>query len=428
VKYLMFALFCVFAIPQLRAKNLSVVEQNLVKAVDSENEAALSLLEKVVNINSGTLNVSGVKKVGSIFEKEFQKLGFKTRWVTFPKKIKRAGHLFAEIDGGKGKKTLLIGHLDTVFDRNSPFQKFKREGDIAYGPGISDMKGGLVTILYALKALKKVGVLRDRRIIVAFMGDEESLGGEAVSVRKDLVEAAKKSDAALGFEYAVGSINKATIARRGFTYWELEVQGKQGHSSLIFSKEAGVGAIFGLSDILTRFYQELHRQPHLTFNPGMILGGTEIEIRRPKNLVSGKANVISQKAMSTGDLRTLSDAQRSKVKKQMSKIAANSLPGTKASIVFKDIYPPMSPKRGNKKLLGILSQVNQDLGYGPVHALDPGKRGAADTSFVAPHVSTLDGLGLLGNGAHSSNENVNLKALSQIKRRSAIFIYRLTKD
>ena len=132
---------------------LSEIEKAIIRSVKSSKEQSINFLEKVVNINSGTLNKVGVKKVGYIFKSEFDKIGFKTKWIDMPDEMNRAGHMFAFKHGSKGKKLLLIGHLDTVFEENSPFQTFIKKDSIALAPGGNDMKGGNVVALFALKAL-----------------------------------------------------------------------------------------------------------------------------------------------------------------------------------------------------------------------------------------------------------------------------------
>ena len=127
----------------LQAQSLTPQETVMAKAIDQEAEQAIALLEKVVNINSGTFNPEGVKKVATIFESEFKALGFTTRYISMDS-VKRAPHLVAERTGTRGKNILLIGHMDTVFEPSSPFQKFERKGTTAVGPGVSDMKGGVI--------------------------------------------------------------------------------------------------------------------------------------------------------------------------------------------------------------------------------------------------------------------------------------------
>jgi len=420
---ILFLLICT----QITAQRLSRVEKKLVKTVESNNSEAIDFLVNVVNINSGTLNAKGVKEVGMVFKIAFENINFNTRWIEMPEEMNRAGHFFAETEGTKGKKLLLIGHLDTVFEENSPFQEFTRVNDsIAHAPGGNDMKGGDVIILYALKALYANGLLNDAQIIVAFTGDEESTGKPLDISRKDLIEAAKRSDIALGFETSTG-FNYATVARRGASGWQVEVEGKRAHSSGIFNERVGAGAIFEMSRILNAFYEEVRGEEYLTFNPGILMGGTfvDYDASTGKGEVFGKSNVVSQNAMVKGGLRFISEEQKEDARNKMRKIVANSLPNTSATINFTDSYPAMVPTEGNNRLLAELNQVSLDLGQGEVIGYDPGKRGAADTSFVAQYVDCLDGLGTMGSGAHTPEETVNLNTIEALTKRTAVLIYRL---
>jgi len=420
---LVFLFFCV----QLTAQKLSKVERKLVKTVEVNNTEAINFLENVVNINSGTLNAKGVKEVGMVFKNAFEDLNFSTKWIEMPQEMNRAGHFFAETEGTKGKKLLLIGHLDTVFEENSPFQEFTRVNDsTAHAPGGNDMKGGDVIVLYALKALHANGLLNDAQIIVAFTGDEESTGKPLEISRKDLIDAAKRSDIALGFETSTG-FNYATVARRGSSGWELEVEGKRAHSSGIFNERVGAGAIFEMSRILNAFYEEVRGEEYLTFNPGILMGGTfvDYDASTGKGEVFGKSNVVSQTAMVKGGLRFISEEQKEEARNKMREIVANNLPQTSATVSFTDSYPAMVPTEGNNRLLAELNQVSLDLNQGEVIGYDPGKRGAADTSFVANYVDCLDGLGTMGSGAHTPEETVNLNTIEALTKRTAVLIYRL---
>src|SRR5688500_4831178 len=133
-----------FAVVQ---SSLTPPERAMASFIDANQAEAVALLERAVNINSGTQNLEGVRKVGALFRAEFDALGFTTTWVN-QDEVSRAGHLVAERKGSGGPKVLLIGHLDTVFEPDSPFQKFERlDGNTARGPGIIDMKGGNVIIV-----------------------------------------------------------------------------------------------------------------------------------------------------------------------------------------------------------------------------------------------------------------------------------------
>ena len=430
MKQLLFPFFIfLFIGNQLQAQKLSRTEQKIIQKVKSLEGESIAFLEKVVNINSGTLNQVGVKAVGTEFDKAFSEIGFATEWISMPEEMNRAGHLFASLEGDKGKKLLLIGHLDTVFEENSPFQQFERINDsMAYGPGANDMKGGDVVVLYALKALSELNLLKRASITVAFTGDEESTGKPLSISRKSLIEAGKKADIALGFETATG-FNNATIARRGASGWRVETQGKRAHSSGVFNDRVGAGAIFEMSRILNAFYEDVRGEEYLTFNPGTLLGGTFVEYDKQTSSgsVFGKTNVVAQKAVVNGGLRFISEEQKETARAKMREIVSQSLPQTSSSITFTDSYPAMGPTEGNQALLEVLSQVSEDLGFGTVTGYDPGRRGAADISFVANYTDGLDGLGTMGSGAHTPQETVNLKTINALIQRAAVLIYRLTR-
>ncbi|MBT34034.1 MAG: peptidase M20 [Thalassobius sp.] len=419
-------LLTLFSLP-ISAQKISKKEKKILQSIEANNEEAIEFLKKVVNINSGTLNAAGVKEVGMEFKAAYDAINFKTTWIDMPAEMNRAGHLFAETSGNKGKKILLIGHLDTVFEKDSPFQKFEMVNDsIAHAPGGNDMKGGDVIMLYALKALYENGLLDDAQIIAAYTGDEESSGKPLSISRKDLIEAAKRSDIALGFENSSG-FNYATVARRGASGWMVEVEGKRAHSSGIFREEVGAGAIFEMSRILSEFYTNVKGEEYLTFNPGVLLGGTFVDFDETtsKGNAFGKSNVVAQTSMVRGGLRFISEEQKESAREKMREVVKNNLPHTSAKISFTDSYPAMEPTEGNHQLLEQLSQVSVDLGYGKVEGFDPGKRGAADVSFVAEYVDCLDGLGTMGEHAHTPQETVNLNTVEALTKRTAILIYRL---
>ena len=410
-------------------QSLNQNEKEIQKFVEKNTNEAIDLLEKIVNINSGSLNIKGNQKVGKILQKDLDKLGFNTYWVTYPKEVKRSGHLFAEMRGGKGKKITMVGHLDTVFEKDHPFQKFLRQGNKAYGPGVDDNKSGIVSMLYVMKALDYIGKLKDMNLTLVFIGDEEKLGAHSSIVRKELIDAGKWADIGLGFEGATG-IETGTIARRSASSWILTTTGIQGHSSQVFSETLGYGAIFEASRIINSFREKLAEEEYLTFNPGVIVGGTDTNYDpvNAKGIAFGKTNVVSQSVTVHGGIRTISIKQLEDAIKSMEKIASNNLPGTTAKIEFKTSYPPMEPTKANYALLDKLEEVNLALGYGNLEPLDPSKRGAADISFIAPYVdAALAGMGPDGQGAHSADEWLDLTSFPKTTTRSAILIYRLTE-
>lgn len=422
---LLLCLMVFFSVINAEAQKLTKKEKEILAAIDKNYDESLAFLKEAVNINSGTNNLEGVRKVGKLFDEQFKKAGFETRWIDMPAEMKRAGHLFVEKKGTKGKRLLLIGHLDTVFEPDSPFQTWIDQDSIALAPGANDMKGGDVIILYALKALNELGVLKDAQLIVALHGDEENAGDPESISRKDLIEAAKRSDYALAFETATG-FSYGTVARRGSSGWQLNVTGKRAHSSAIFTKNVGAGAIYETSRILKDFY-DLLPEKYLTFNPGVIVGGSTAQLEGAVGQASGKNNVVSETAMVKGDLRFISEEQKENARKKMKEIVAKHLPQTDATITFEDGIPSMPPTDGNYQLLGELSKVSVDLGMGEVKPWDPGQRGAGDIAYIAPYLSGIDGLGAMGRGAHSLNETFDKRTFKDLTKRAAILIYRLTR-
>jgi glutamate carboxypeptidase len=412
------------------SQTLTSVERSIGSAVDSHNGEALALLERIVNINSGTMNFAGVRQVADVLRPQFDALGFTTRWVDGTP-FRRAGHLIAE-HSGSGPKILLIGHLDTVFEPSSPFQRFERLNDTtARGPGIIDMKGGDVILLYALRALKDAGQLDKLNVTVVLHGDEEDAGDPQDLARELLINASKGAVVALGFEDGAADPRTAVISRRSAGSWTLRVKGTPAHSSQIFKPEVGAGAVYEASRILHEFYTKLSAEHYLTFNPGLAVGGTLIKVDTTgtEGSAAGKRNVVAEHAEVSGDLRALSPEQLATAKATMKQIVARHLPKTSAEITFDDGYPPMAPTAGNKRLLTMYDKASRDLGLGGVVAVDPSRAGAADVSFVARNVSMIiDGIGLSGHDDHTEKETADLRMLPAQTKRAAVLLYRLTQS
>lgn len=413
----------------ISAQNLSSTELKITKSIDANMDYTLDLLKNSVNINSGTFNIKGVQKVGEMYSAELKALGFEVEWVAAPAEMKRAGHLVATKKGTKGKKLFLIGHLDTVFEPDMPPNPYRLLNDsTATGQGVNDMKGGNVLVIAALKGLHESGLLDDVSITIYFTGDEENAGYPRSESRGDFIKRAKNADIALAFETAAG-LNTVATARRGASGWKLEVEAKQGHSSGVFGTYAGFGAIYEASRIINEFREKLSKEQYLTFNPGLFIGGSEVNYddANQKGDASGKTNIISPKTVVIGDLRFLSEQQKENARNTMRKIVSESLPGTKSIISFSDGIPSMPPSKGNEALVTNVNNVSLALGMGPVKAGNPGSRGAGDISYVAEYVDCLDGLGCSGSGAHAPGETINLKQYPWLIKRAALLLYKLTR-
>jgi len=407
-------------------EELTSVERALVDAVQARIAEEVSALREVVDIDSGTLNTAGVREVGRYFQGELERLGFRTRWASMPEQVHRAGHLIAErvAPGGRGKRVLLIGHLDTVYEGKG--HRFERVGDIARGAGTNDMKGGDIAILYALKALDEARLLDGGTVRVFFTGDEESPGLPTSISRKDLAEVAQQSDVVFSFEPDSG---KLVIGRRGLSTWSLQVSGLQGHSATVLRPKGGAGAVYEAARILDEFRRGYSGHPSITVNPGLVLGGTEVSYEQSRSAgnAAGKFNVVARSAMVRGDVRFLNDAEREGAKERMRQIAATNLPKTTAKLDFEDIAPGWPARDSNKALLADVDAVSRALGMGPVEADDPVSRGFGDVNFVGP-VASVDGLGVRGEGFHSPDENIDLSSLGPSTSRAAILVYRTLRQ
>ncbi len=405
-------------------------EKQIVTYIDGHMTDAISLLKESVNINSGTLNVQGVKKVGDLYAAEFKKLGFTIEFVSEPDALKRGAHLVATHIGKKGgKRIMLIGHLDTVFEPDMAAGPYTMLNDsTATGQGVNDMKGGDVMIIEAMQALQAAGELKDLNIVAYFTSDEERSAVPHEDARKDFIQRAKTCQIALGFESAQGMHTVAT-ARRGMSSWSVNVTAKTGHSSGMFSRNGGYGAIYEAARIVNDIREQLSHEKYLTINPGMLVAGSEINVdpQDARGEALGKVNIISPSARVTGDLRFLTDSQKNAARAKMSAIVAKSLTGAKSTISFYDGLPGMPPTPGNNALANVLDKASKDLGMGAVNAGDPGSRGGGDISDIAQYLDCLDGLGASGSGSHVPGETIYLKQFPQLTKRAAVLIYRLGK-
>ena len=437
-----------------RTQQLNTTEAKIAQAIDADTQQPTQLLRRLVEINSGTKNLEGVRAVGKALMPEFETLGFKVRWVPMDE-VQRAGTLVAEHPcptlGKCGKRVLLIGHMDTVFEKESPFQHFAMLGphaggdedgssgvrsanpkpsNWASGPGTNDMKGGLVVMIAALKALKAAGALDRTDIKVVLSGDEEAAGHPLEVARRDMTAAAKNSDAGLEFEATARreGIYFGSTSRRGSMTWRVTTSGQTGHSAGVFGPNMGYGAIYELTRILDAFRTQLP-EDYLTYNVGLIVGGTTAQVNALETggQATGKPNIVAPTATAIGDLRCLSNEQVQRLQEKMRAIVAQHLAKTDAKIEFYEAYPPQSPTVANRALLRLLNQVNHSLGEPDMPELDPMRRGAGDSAFIAQYIPTLAGVGSSGSGDHSAAEKIDLASIPINTKRAALLIYRLSQ-
>ncbi|MFI4956366.1 MAG: M20/M25/M40 family metallo-hydrolase [Gammaproteobacteria bacterium] len=373
-------------------------------------------LKTLVNINSHTLNPEGVRAVGESLRPRFEALGFQATWHknTDPD---FGDHLFLTLPG-EGSHILLLGHLDTVYPISSHFQRYEEKDGQATGPGVYDMKGGLLVILYALEALHAEGKLAGKHITVALLGDEEQTSQPWEVSRQALLKAAQSADVAIGFEFARAD-NVAVVERRGTTNWMLEVHAQGGHSSRVGQAECGSGAIYHAARLLQCMHEEMTKHLGMTLNPGRIAGGSMVKEQGAQAEVSGPSNIIATHAIVHGDMRFTHMQQFDDVVHSMQHHAKDPHdPHVQVTLTFSSPKPAMERTPGNDALLKRVSDISVSLGREPVHAVDRMIAGASDMNMVSPYVpACIDSLGVLGGGAHSEHEWIDIASFPFVVER-----------
>jgi glutamate carboxypeptidase len=400
---------------------LSAQEQEVIDWLSDKEDEMVALLERLTNINTGTLNKAGVAEVITLLGAELRELGFTSRAlpgdvIEMPScpgseyQIDVADHLLASKQGS-GKRLLMIGHVDTVFPLNSPFQRFSREGDTAFGPGVSDMKGGLVVMLYALKALNEFGQLEDKAISLMLNSDEE-IG--SLSSRKYIEEQAPLHD--YGLVYESSGNNRLTRARKGLGQARFVVNGRASHAG--GAHQQGRSAIKELAYKIVEIENMTDYESGVTVNVGVVNGG---EAR----------NTIAPCAEALVDLRYPLPQQGLDAAKRWEEIFGSvySYPVDSGEISTNSWIslhrPPKIPTQESDALLNKTLSIGKLLGQ-ELTVADAG--GGTDGSLTqAMGLPTLDSLGSDGTGAHSKREQGRISSLVERAQLSVVLIGRLSQ-
>ena len=401
---------------------INAEEQEMVSWLDEREEEMLGLLERITNMNSGSLNSAGVDAVTAVFDGELRELGFSTsrlpgELIEMPScpgsdySVDLTDHLLARRPGS-GSRLLLMGHIDTVFPPDSPFQTFRREGDTIYGPGVADMKGGLVVMLYALKALAAADALDEAALTVLLNSDEE-MG--SLSSRRYIEEEALDHD--WGLVYESSGIDTMTRQRKGIGQARLVVNGRAAHAG--GAHEQGLSAIKELAYKIVQIENMTDYESGVTVNVGVVNGG---EAR----------NTISPCAEALMDLRYPQPEQGVAAVERWQEIFDRVYSyAVDGGVITTESYinlhrPPKIPTPESdwllEKTIAIGRLLGQDIGI-----TDSG--GGTDGSLSqAVGLPTLDSLGIAGTGAHSNREEARASSLAERAALSAILIRRLARE
>ena len=422
---------------------LDDTEQAIVARVRGQKKDMVALLERLVRINSGSNNAAGIDMVGKLVTAELARIGFTVERIP-ETPIEETGsggetltrtsgpHYVARRAGGPqatGPSVLLSGHMDTVFEPDSGFTEFTRKngvaygpeltGDIAYGPGVADMKGGLVVMLYALKSLHAMHALDDHTVTVFLSGDEET---GSLTAHPHLTTEARRHDRGMVFEGGRGSSKEwggLAIARKGLGQFRITVHGQAAHAG--GRHHEGINAADDLAQKTVLLNRLTDYKRGLTVNVGIIDLGP-----------FAKRNRVPAWAQAWVDLRarTVEDAEWAQAR--IREIASQQLvynpwleQGTRTEVWGVIHRPPMPQTPERNRWYGEIAGLAAHLGI-PVTAVASG--GGTDGNLMAAAgLLTMESFGPLGTNAHTTREAVYLDTFEDKAVLSAVTLYRLWK-
>ncbi len=357
-----------------------MIYKDLEKIIDEKEHTALNLLKTIVEMNSYTYNKKGVDKVADILSDVVLDLGFD---VIRTKNESLGDNLLCKRIRGSGKSVLFVGHMDTVFPPDLGFNEFIDEGEIVKGPGVIDMKGGLVVALLALDALKEVGLLNDIPLTFIFNSDEEIGSPQSKEI---IVNEAKKSLFAFVFECA-GKKGEIATGRKGKFSANIKAKGQAGHAAFIREKKS---AILELAYKTIEIEKLNDWNRGITTNVGLFKGGMG-------------PNSVAEDALIKIDVRFKTNDDDIVLRKKIEQIVNRSfVDGVKSKMDILSYRPPMEQSEGNKRLFNIIKQealkIDQSI-------RDEFRNGASDANFISKAgCPVVDGLGPLGDFDHSTKE------------------------
>jgi len=358
------------------------METTPVKYLEERHDEMLKLLKDLVLIQSGTHNKPGVNRVCNAVVKAVEDL---------PVRITRLEHehwgdtlILSGSSAGDSGNILLVGHMDTVFPEDTDFNWYREDEKNAYGPGVIDMKGGIVSIIYALKALDSCNMLSKIPIRVIFNSDEEI--GSPVS-REIIASEAKKSAMSLVTE-CCGMNGEVVTGRKGRLGLEMQVRGKAGHAANLTEEKSS--AVLALAYKIIKIESLNNTFPELTVNVGLIEGGTG-------------PNSIAETAMAAIDIRFSSEKTLSNFMISLEKINNRiDVAGTTSRIVKVADRPAMVTTEQNRELFSIAAEAGERLG---IPVVEEFRSGGSDANIIAAAgTPVIDGLGPIGRYDHSDRE------------------------
>jgi glutamate carboxypeptidase len=355
----------------------------------------VAALERMVNVDCGSFTPEGVNEIADLCQERFEAGGWKVERLQHEpaEGEERLGDLVVgRLEGSGGPRILMVGHTDTVFDPGTVAERpFRIEGDRAFGPGVSDMKGGLLTGFFAVEVLQEAGFEGFGRITYICNPDEEIGSPWSREVIKAQVADA---DVALVLE-AARENGDVVSARKGVSDYRIEILGRASHAGV--EPERGRSAILEAAHMTVALQELNDRWPGVTVNVGVVQGGT-----RP--------NVVAERCTIHVDVRSPIEETLAAAEAEVERIAnAHVVPDVTANVTGGKWHRPMEKGEGGARLAALVTDVAREIGFELEDASTGGASDANTTS--AAGVPTLDGLGPIGGDDHGPREWLDLTSV-----------------
>ncbi len=346
-----------------------------------------ALLQELVTIQSSSLNKEGVDRVGQAVKQALAGLPLLCRRI---RQDDFGDHLLFSTpaarhgEAGERKNILITGHMDTVFPQDTDFNWYVEDENKAYGPGVIDMKGGLVVTIFALRALAASEVLADLPLMVLFNSDEEIGSPTSTPLLQELA-----TDACCGLVTECGGLQGEVVTRRrGKRGYHLEVHGRAGHAA--FAGRNKASAIVEMARKILAMEALNDPESGLVVNVGTVQGGIG-------------PNTIAEHAAAEIDTRYCSEGAGQELQQQLDTITTkNTVDGVSASLQVTHDRPLMKAGKANKKLFSLFAEQAKELN---IRLCEESRAGVSDANTLAgAGVPVLDGLGPIGEYDHSDRE------------------------
>jgi glutamate carboxypeptidase len=375
--------------------------KELIEYLDARQDTMLALLEQMVNIDSGTLDKAGVNRVGALLADRLAGLGFKVEVI---RQQEYGDHVLGRKAGTGKRRILFVGHMDTVFAAGTAAQRPLRiEAGRAYGPGVLDMKGGIVCLLFALEALQATRhpAYDTAAMSVVFNSDEEYLSPTS---RPLIEEEARRSQTVCVFEPARPG-GEYVISRKGTGKYLLTVTGRAAHAGA--QPERGRSAVGEMAHKIVALHALTDFSTGTTVNVGVVRGGE-------------RSNVVAERAYAEIDIRVPNLEEYARLDQRIKAIASGSTVSDTTAVLSGGLgFPPMIQTPGAKVLFEALRAAGQVVGV-EVRGIPTGA--GSDANYASQFAPTLDGMGPQGSETHSDREFIEVPALLERSKVAALFL------